>query len=67
MKFVIEKASDDDFREEREINTVDDLQKLAEEEHRGWRGSGLSKDLIVCFADEERQDPTIIIYDTWIE
>ncbi len=67
MKFVIEKASDEGFREEREINTVDDLKKLAEEEHRGWRGSGLNKDLIVCFADEEHQDPRIMIYDTWIE
>ena len=31
MKFIIEKVSDSLFREEREINTIDELKQLAEE------------------------------------
>lgn len=66
MKFIVTKVSDWRFNEEREINTVDDLKKLAEE-HPGWHGNGESKDLIIHFGDKEHPQPTITIYDDYIE
>jgi len=66
MKFVVKKVSDWRFSEEREINTVDDLKKLAEE-HPGWHGNGENKDLIINFGDEDHPQPTITIYDDYIE
>lgn len=66
MKFIVTKVSDSLFNEEREINTIDDLKKLAEE-HPGWHGHGEMKDLIVNFGWEKHPQPTIIIYDDYIE
>lgn len=66
MKFVVTKVSDWRFNEEREINTIDDLKKLAEE-HPGWHGSGESKDLIIHFGDKGHPQQTITIYDDYIE
>lgn len=66
MKFVVKKVSDWKFNEEREINTVNDLKKLAEE-HPGWHGKGESKDLIINFGWKEHPQPTITIYDDYIE
>ena len=66
MKFIIEKVSDSLFREEREINTIDELKQLAEE-HPGWHGDGDSKELIVHFGYSLCPQATIIIYDDYIE
>lgn len=66
MKFVVTKVSDWSFREEREINTIDDLKNLAEE-HPGWHGLGEDKDLIIHFGEEKHPQPTITIYDDYIE
>ena len=65
MEFRIIKASDGEYKERREINTVEDLKKLAEEHpteqgkpealvllFNGWSGNG---------------DPMIMIYDDYIE
>ena len=65
MRFIISKASDSDFYDEREINTIEDL-KLLEKEHPGWHGEGEYKDFIVNFGDDETP-AKIMIYDAWIE
>ena len=66
MKFIIEKASTKRFREERGINTIEDLKKLADE-YPGWHGEGDGQELIVCFGCKYHSDPTITIYDDYIE
>ena len=65
MKFLILKASDDNFHEEREINTIEDLKAL-EEIHPGWENNGGYKDFIISF-DNNKTFATIMIYDDWIE
>lgn len=66
MKFIITKVSDHDFREEREISTLEDLKAL-EKEHPGWLGRYKEdKDFIINFGNAEAQ-PKITIYDDWIE
>ena len=64
MKFLILKASDDNFHEEREINTIEDLKAL-EEIHPGWENNGGYKDFIISF--DNKTFATIMIYDDWIE
>ena len=65
MKFLIFKASDHNFHEEREINTIEELKAL-EEIHPGWKNNGGYKDFIISF-DNDVTLPTIMIYDDWIE
>ena len=65
MEFRIRKASDGEYEERREINTVEDFKKLAEE-HPTKRGD--PEDLILLFNGwSGRGVPTIVIYDDYIE
>ena len=64
MRFIIEKASNSLFREEREINTIDELKQLAEE-HPEWHEG--PAELIVHFGNSVVPQATIIIYDDYIE
>ena len=65
MEFVIRKASGGMDEERREINTVEDLKKLAEEHSTK---TGASEDLVVSFGGWGiRGVPTIVIYDDYIE
>lgn len=65
MKFLIRKASDCDFNEEREINTLEELREL-EKEHPGWYENKEDKDFIINFGNDETP-AKIMIYDDWIE
>ena len=65
MRFIISKASDCGFYDEREINTIEDLKAL-EKDHPGWYGKGKDKDFIINFGDDEIP-AKIMIYDDWIE
>lgn len=62
MEFSIRKASDGEYEERREINTVEDLKKLAEEHPTK---TGAPEDLVVVFYGWNV--PTIVIYDDYIE
>ena len=65
MEFRIRKASGCEYEERREINTVEDLKKLAEEHPTK---AGAPEDLIVSFDGwGSRGVPTIVIYDDYIE
>ena len=65
MEFRVRKASGCEYEERREINTVEDLKKLAEE-HPTKQGK--PEDLILLFNDwSGNGDPTIVIYDDYIE
>ena len=65
MEFIITKASCTEYEERREINTVEDLKKLAEE-HPTKQGK--PEDLILLFNGwSGNGDPTIMIYDDYIE
>jgi len=65
MEFRISKASGGEYEETREINTVEDLKKLAEEHPTK---TGDPEDLIVLFNGwGVRGVPTIVIYDDYIE
>ena len=65
MEFRIRKASDVEYEERREINTVEDLKKLAEEHPTR---TGDPEDLVVLFYGGGRRGvPTIGIYDDYIE
>lgn len=65
MEFIIMKASDLGYEEKREINTVEDLKKLAEEHPTK---TGAPEDLIVMFNGCGTPGvPTIMIYDDYIE
>lgn len=65
MKFKIMKASDLGHEESREINTVKDLLNLAEEHHTK---QGRPEDLVLMFNGWGGVgDPTIVIYDDYIE
>lgn len=65
MRFLISKASDVNFNEEREINTLEELKAL-EKEHDGWHGEGENKDFIINFGDNG-MPAKIMIYDDWVE
>lgn len=65
MKFLIKKVSDNNFKEKREINTMQDLKEL-EKIHPGWQGEDRWKDFIVSFGDAEHP-AEITIYDDYIE
>ena len=66
MEFVIRKASGGEYEERREINTVEDLKKLAEE-HPAYK-TGAPEDLVVSFDGWGiRGVPMIVIYDDYIE
>ena len=54
MKFLIFKASDHNFHEEREINTIEELKAL-EEIHPGWKNNGGYKDFIISFIPASMQ------------
>ena len=65
MEFVIRKASGGMDEERREINTVEDLKKLAEEHPTK---TGAPEDLVVLFNGWGiRGVPTIVIYDDYLE
>ena len=65
MEFRITKASDGEYEERREINTVEDFKKLAEEYPTK---TGAPEDLVVLFNGWGRRgEPTIVIYDDYIE
>ena len=65
MEFRIRKASGGEYEERREINTVEDLKKLAEEHPTK---TGAPEDLVVMFNGWScRGVPTIVIYDDYIE
>ena len=65
MEFKIMKASSGKYEERREINTVEDLKKLAEEHPTK---TGAPEDLVVMFNGWGiRGVPTIVIYDDYIE
>lgn len=65
MEFRIEKASNGEYEERREINTVEDFKKLAEEHPTK---TGAPEDLVVLFNGWGRRGvPTIVIYDDYIE
>ena len=65
MEFKIMKASDLGYEERREINTVEDLKKLAEEHPTK---QGRPEALVLAFNGwGEDGDPTIVIYDDYIE
>ena len=65
MEFIIRKASGGEYEERREIKTVEDLKKLAEEHPTK---TGDPEDLVVMFNGwGGRGVPTIVIYDDWIE
>lgn len=65
MEFKIMKASDLGYEESREINTVEDLKKLAEEHPTK---TGAPEDLVLMFNGWGGVgDPTIVIYDDYIE
>ena len=65
MEFRIRKASGGEYEERREINTVEDLKKLAEEHPKE---TGAPEDLVVMFNGwGGRGVPTIVIYDDYIE
>lgn len=65
MEFIITKASGGEYEERREINTVEDLKKLAEEHPTK---TGAPEDLVVLFYGWDRRgEPTIVIYDDYIE
>lgn len=65
MEFKIMKASSGKYEERREINTVEDLKKLAEEHPTK---QGRPEDLILMFNGwSGNGDPTIVIYDDYIE
>ena len=65
MEFRIRKASCGEYEERREINTVEDLKKLAEEHPTK---TGAPEDLVVLFNGWGRLGvPTIVIYDDYIE
>ena len=65
MKFVITKASDDKYRAEREINTIEDMKELLKE-HPGWHDEGCPRKFIVSF-EEDGNPAQIMIYDDWVE
>lgn len=65
MKFIIRKLSCGEYEERREINTVEDLEKLAEEHPTK---TGAPEDLFVLFNGwGSRGVPTIVIYDDSID
>lgn len=64
MEFRIVKASGGEYKERREINTVEDLKKLAEEHPKT---TGDPEDLIVKFNAWGSGVPAIVIYDDNIE
>lgn len=65
MEFEIMKASDLGYEESREINTVEDLKKLAKEHPKK---TGAPEDLVVLFDGWGSPGvPTIVIYDDYIE
>ena len=65
MEFKVTKASSSEYEEIREINTVEDLKKLAEEHPTN---TGAPEDLVVLFYGWGRRGvPTIVIYDDYIE
>lgn len=65
MEFKIRKASGGEYEEKREINTVEDLKKLAEEHPTE---TGDPENLVVLFNGwGGRGVPTIVIYDDFIE
>ena len=65
MKFRIRKLSVSEYEERREINTVEDLKKLAEE-HATKQGR--PEDLVLMFNGWSGSgDPMIVIYDDYIE
>ena len=65
MEFKIMKASDLGYEERREINTVEDLKKLAEEHPTK---AGDPECLVVAFNGWSIHGvPTIVIYDDYIE
>ena len=65
MEFKIEKASGGHYSEKREIRTIEDLIKLAEEHHTK---QGRPEDLVLMWSGWGGVgDPTIVIYDDYIE
>lgn len=65
MEFKIEKASGGRYSEKREIRTIDDLLKLAEEHPTK---QGRPEDLVLMFNGWGGVgDPTIVIYDDYLE
>lgn len=65
MKFRIRQLSVSEYEERREINTVDDLKKLAEEHPTK---TGAPEDLLVLFNGwGSRGVPTIVVYDDYID
>ena len=64
MEFRVRKASGGEYEERREINTVEDLKKLAEEHPTK---AGDPECLIVAFNGWCRSEPTIVVYDDYIE
>lgn len=65
MEFIIMKASELGYEERREINTVEDLKKLAEEHPTE---TGAPENLVVYFDGFGSSGvPTIVIYDDYIE
>ncbi len=65
MEFKITKASGGWYSEKREIRTIDDLIKLAEE-HPTEQGT--PEDLVLMFNGwGGDRDPTIVIYDDYLE
>ncbi len=65
MEFRIRRLSISEYEERREINTVEDLKKLAEEHPTK---TGAPEDLLVLFNGwGSRGVPTIVIYDDYIE
>lgn len=62
MKFILYKASDDDFRKEFIINTIDDLKAIYEE----YRAN-----LVINFDGTDYVNdcdcPTLIVYDDYLE
>lgn len=65
MEFKITKASGGLYSEKREIRTIEDLIKLAEE-HPTKQGK--PEDLVLMFNGGSGDgDPTIVIYDDYLE
>lgn len=65
MEFRIRRLSISEYKERREINTVEDLKKLAEEHPTK---QGRPEDLVLMFNGwGGAGEPTIIIYDDYIE
>ena len=66
MEFRIEKASNSRYQDKREIQTIEDLKKLAEEHPTK---QGRPQDLVLMFNGYGgvSGEPTIIIYDDYIE